>query len=252
MRYYPSQIKENAQKLRKNGWSLGEISLKIEVPKNTVSGWVKNIRLTKQQIKRIKEKIVNSGIIGRPLALETNRKKIERWKKNIRDSVKHFESILIKNPEFGKLVCGLLYLCEGSKYPSTRCLVFGNSDPRIIRCFINLLRISFNINEEKLRCRIMYRYDQSLKELNKYWSDVTKIPLHNFYKSKPDSRTKGKSTLKADYKGICAIHYLSTNLQFELQSIGEIIIESGAGGDRTLDLLHAMQSRVPAAPQPHN
>lgn len=247
---YLSGVKQEAHDLRHKGWSIGEISLKMKIPKNTISSWVRDVQLTTQQVKRIREKITNSGIIGRSLAIAANRRKIEQWKKDVRNSVKHFENITLGNPELGKLICGLLYLCEGSKYPSTRCLVFGNSDPWIIRCFINLLRNSFNIDEEKLRCRIMYRYDQNLKELNKYWSNVTGIPLHNFYKSKPDSRTKGKSTLKNNYKGICAVHYLSTNLQFQLQSIGEIIIKSGAGGDRTLDPLPARQMLVPAELQP--
>ena len=222
----------------------------MKIPKSTLSGWAKDIELSNKQKERIKQKIIDSGKIGRPLAVAANHRKIEQWKEGVRNSVKHFENISLKNPKLGKLVCGLLYLCEGSKYPSTRCLVFGNSDPWIIRCFINLLRNSFNIDEEKLRCRIMYRYDQNLKELNEYWSNVTRIPLHNFYKSKPDSRTKGKSTLKNDYKGICAVHYLNTNLQFKLQSIGEIIIKSGAGGDRTLDPLPARQMLVPAELQP--
>lgn len=232
---YSKKIRQRARNLRFRGWSIGEINLKMGILKNTISSWVNDIQLTKQQGERIKTKIITSAAIGRHLAIAANRRKIEQWKKDVRDSVKHFENISFENPELGKLICGILYLCEGSKYPSTRCLVFSNSDSWIIRCFINLLRNSFNIDEEKLRCRIMYRYDQDLKELNKYWSNVTGIPLHNFYKSKPDSRTKGKSTLKNNYKGICALHYLSTDLQFKLQSIGEIIIKSGAGGARTLD-----------------
>ncbi len=231
---YSPKTKQKARNLRAKGWSLGEINLKMKIPKNTLSGWFKDILLSKEQNKRIEKKMLASAAIGREVASKLLREKMEKWKEDIRNSVNHFENVFLENPEFGKIVCGLLYLCEGAKYPSTRCLVFGNSDPWIIRCFINLLRNSFNIDEEKLRCRIMYRYDQNLKELNKYWSNVTGIPLHNFYNSKPDSRTKGKSTLKKDYKGICAIHYLSTNLQFELQSIGEIIIKSGAEGDRTL------------------
>ncbi len=250
MRLYPKSMKLRARHLRSNGWSLGEIHLKMNIPKSTFSGWVKDILLTEKQKERIKQKIITSGDIGRPLAVKVNREKIEKWKSDIREKVKRYGQLATKDPEINKLICGVLYLCEGAKYPSTRCLVFGNSDPWIIRCFINLLRNSFNIDEEKLRCRIMYRYDQNLKELNKYWSNVTGIPLHNFYKSKPDSRTKGKSTLKNDYKGICAVHYLSTNLQFKLQSIGEIIIKSGAGGDRTLGPLPARQMLVPAELQP--
>lgn len=249
---YPEKIKQKVRNLRRAGYSIGEIGLQMKIPRNTISGWVKDIRLTERQKERINAKIADSLVIGRSLALEANRRKIERWKKDIRRSVKHFADIPLKNPEIGKLICSLLYLCEGARYPSTRCLVFSNSDAGIIRCFINLLRSSFNIEEDKLRCRVMYRCDQDLEELNKYWSKITKIPLFNFYKSKPDRRTKGRATLKKGYKGICAVHYLSTGLQFQLQSIGEIIINGGAGGDRTLGPLHAMQVLVPAELQPHN
>ena len=251
LKTYSKLTKDKARKLRHDGWSLGEINLKMKVPKNTISGWVKDIRLTNQQAKRIREKIVNSGIIGRPLAVQVNRKKIEQWKRNIRDSVKNFENIFLKNPELGKLVCGLLYLCEGAKYPSTRGLIFANSDPEIIKCFLSLLRRFFNIREEKLRCRIMHRCDQNIKKLNKHWSRLTKIPLKQFFKTTPDKRTSGKPTLKENYKGVCSIQYSDTTLQFELQSIGELTMKSGAGGDRTLDPLHAMQMLVPAELQPH-
>lgn len=154
---YSLFIKEKARRLRTYGWSQGEIRLKMNIPKSTLSGWLKGIQLTKKQKKRIKDKVAASSGIGRSLAVAANRQKIEQWKEGIRNSVKHFKDIHLENSELGKLICGLLYLCEGSKYPSTRCLVFGNSDPWIIRCFINLLRNSFSIDEEKLRCRIMYR-----------------------------------------------------------------------------------------------
>ena len=223
-RKYSKQVKQRIRNLRSQGWSLGELGLKTGISKSTISGWVRDIRLTDKQKERIRQKIIDSGDRGRPLAVKANYEKIERWKEKIRSEVKHFGKLAVKNREIGQLICGLLYLCEGAKYPSTKCLVLGNSNPQVIRCFANLLRTSFDINENKLRCRIMYRCDQSLKELNKYWSDITGIPLSNFYKSKPDGRTKGRPTLKKDYKGICAIHYLSTDLQFRLQAIGETII----------------------------
>jgi len=203
------------------GWSLGEISLKIKIPKNTISGWVKDIKLTHKQNERIKQKIATSGAVGRMLAVKVNREKIEKWKSDIRDKVKHYENFSLTNPEVVRIICGLLYLCEGSKYPSTRCLMFGNTDPAIIRYFLKLFKKSFKIDEEKLRCRVMYRWDQNIQELKKYWSEVTGIPLHHFFKTTPDKRTRGKPTLKNNYKGVCSIQYPSTSLQFELQSIGK-------------------------------
>jgi len=69
----------------------------------------------------------------------------------------------------------------------------------------------------------MHRYDQDGKSLNRFWSRLTRIPINHFYKSYGDKRTEGKPTLKENYKGICAIQYLSVDLQYELQLIGESI-----------------------------
>ena len=227
---YSKETKQKVHNLRNRGWSLGEISLKMNIPKNTLSGWVKDIKLTKKQQKRIKQKIIASGAIGRPLAVKANREKIEKWKEGIREQVKHFGAYAFNNPEVGKLICGLLYLCEGAKYPSTRGLIFINSDPMVIRYFLNLLREFFNIREDKLRCRVMHRWDQDNKRLKRYWSKLTGIPSKHFFNNKPDIRTKGKPTKKINYKGVCAIQYSDTSLQFTLQAIGETIVKNGAGG----------------------
>jgi hypothetical protein len=225
MEVYPATIKQQAKKLRGKGWSLGEISLKMKIPKNTLSGWVRDIQLTERQKERLKQKIIVSAAIGRPLAAKANREKIEKWKENIRNKVKHFERLPLKKTEIGKLICGLLYLCEGAKYPASRFLHFGNSDSKIICFFINLLRKTYPIDEDKLRLSIGYRYDQNYEKLKSYWSDLTGIPKSKCLNAKPDIRTKGKATLRKNYKGVCRIIYYDTSLQFELQSIGETIIK---------------------------
>jgi len=204
---------------------MGEISLKIGVPKNTVSGWVRDIKLTKTKIKRIREKELSSMAIGRLIAAKLLREKMEKWKQGIREKVKYFEQFPYRDPEIGKLICGILYLCEGAKYPASRYLHFGNSDHKLIYFFINLLRKTYRLDENKLRFSIGYRFDQDYEELKGYWSNLTGIPRAKCLNGKPDKRTKGKPTLRKDYKGVCRIIYYDTSLQFELQSIGEAIIK---------------------------
>jgi hypothetical protein len=222
---YRRPIKEAARNLRSQGWSLGEICLKMHIPKNTLSGWLWDIRLTQEQKERIRQKIVKSAAIGQPLAVKANRQKLEKWKQHIKKKVKYFERLPMKNPEVGKLICGLLYLCEGAKYPTSRFLYFGNSDPNIITFFLNSLRKYYYIDESKLRFDINYRYDQNHKKLINFWSKITKIPKSKFFKKRPDTRTKGKPTLKKNYYGVGRLIYYDTSLQFELQSIGETIIK---------------------------
>jgi len=225
LRTYAKEIKQKARNLRHQGWSLGEMSQKMKIPKNTLSGWVKDIKLTKRQKERLKQKIIASGAIGRQLAVEANRKKIEKWKEGIRERAKHFGKYAYANLEMGKLICGLLYLCEGAKYPASRYLYLGNSDYRLIHFFLNLLRKIYRIDENKLRFSVGYRFDQNYGRLKNYWSNLTGIPKSKCLNSKPDKRTKGKPTMKEGYRGICRIIYYDTSLQFELQSIGETIIK---------------------------
>ncbi len=222
--------RQAARELRAQGWSLGEIALEIGIPKNTLSGWCKSIELTEAQVKRIKKKEIACAARARHLSGKTWAKKIETWKEGIRNEVKHLAKLPIKDPEISKIVCGVLYLCEGSKYPSSKCLIFANSDPAIIKYFLCTLRTTFGINEEKVHCRTGHRWDQDLGELESYWSEITAIPLSRFYRSKPDKRTRGQPTLRPDYKGVCTIQYTNTELQFKLQAIGEAIINGGAGG----------------------
>ncbi|MBU4375939.1 MAG: hypothetical protein KKD29_00495 [Candidatus Omnitrophica bacterium] len=219
----PKNIKIKAMGLRRQGFSLSEIACRIDVPKNTIQGWVKNIKLTRGQKLRLAKKAIACGNKGLQKALKRNRDKLAKWKENIRQRAVKYSNISNKRSDLAKLVCGILYLCEGAKYPSTRHLVFGSTDPRMIKLFLNLLRNNFHVDENKFRCRIMHRYDQNGDALEIYWSKLTGIPLRQFYKSYKDKRTKGKATKNKEYKGVCSVQYFSTDVQYELQSIGEAL-----------------------------
>ena len=90
----------------------------------------------------------------------------------------------------------------------------------------------------------MHRWDQDSDELIRFRSVATSIPAQQFYRSAADRRTKGAPTDKADYHGVCAIHYGDTAIQYELQAIGEMVFRGenngGADGDRTRGLDNAI------------
>lgn len=218
---YPPEIKMQAIQLRRKGYSLDELSVQLHVPKTTVQGWVRSVSLSTEARNRIHSRVVAAARIGQPLAVIANRKKIEDWKQGIREEVRAIVQNVTLSPVLGKLLCALLYICEGAKYPSTQGMRFGNSDPQMIRFFLQLLRTYFVIDEQRLRGEVGHRCDQSQKLLIQYWSKVTGIPESHFYRRKPDLRTMGKITKRQDYKGVCAVQYSSTTLQFTLQSLGE-------------------------------
>ncbi|MBL7071642.1 MAG: hypothetical protein ISS26_05690 [Candidatus Omnitrophica bacterium] len=135
--------KEKAIDLRRKGLSLAEISHKIDIPKNTVQGWVKRIKLTENQLDRLRKKEIECGKRGLSKALKVNKDRKIRWQESVRRRVEEFRTALSEKSDVSKLLCGTLYLCEGAKYPASRHLVFGNSDPRMIKLFLKLLRDNF-------------------------------------------------------------------------------------------------------------
>lgn len=223
-RHTPS-VKQQAVHLRRIGLSLDELSARLQVPKITVQNWVHAVPLSRRAQRRIHARIVEGSRHGLAIAHEANRRKLEAWKSGIREQACATIRQLRLTPAWGRALCGALYRCEGSRYPTSERMGFGNSDPRLIRLFLYLLRRYFAIDERKFRCQVIYRYDQSLDQLIRHWSAITSIPSTQFYRSQPDPRTKGKPTLRKDYRGVCYIQYMSTTLQYTLQCLGESVEE---------------------------
>ncbi len=196
----PTTVRDRAQALRSQGYTHTEIcKLLGPIPKGTVSYWLRNITLTPEQQKRVHEKIVASAAQGRPLATAAWERTIREWQQTIEVRVKKLGALPYLHAEIGKLVLGIMYLCEGAKYPSSRQLLFGNSDPEIIGTFLSLLRRYYAIAESKLHGRVMRRWDQDGVALIRFWSRITGIAPAQLYHSYPDKRTKNLRTLKLHY-----------------------------------------------------
>lgn len=130
--------------------------------------------------------------------------------------------LLLSDAQVKRIILGTLYLAEGSKGDRGG-PTFGNSDPEIIALYLSLLRSSFDLDESKFRCTLQARDGQDIQSLEKFWGDITNIPKEQFYTARIDSRGKGQLLRKPDYKGVCRIDYLSTELLYEILAIGRII-----------------------------
>lgn len=216
-----------AQYLRRQGYTYTEICDRLgRIPQGTLSYWLKDIHLNRTQRARIQAKIIASAARGRPLARKAWIKKMAKWRQHIEARAKPLELLPYENSAIGKIVCGIMYLCEGGKYPASQHVTFGNTDQTTIRGFLVLLRRYYPIDERRLRVRVTHRWDQDGMALKRYWARVTKIPVRQFYPSYADKRTKGIATQKHNYRGVCCIHYGSTDIQYELQATGEAIMKA--------------------------
>ncbi|MFA5208185.1 MAG: hypothetical protein WC428_06095 [Candidatus Paceibacterota bacterium] len=219
-----NDLKEKVITLRKKGNTYNEIisKLKVIIPKGTLSSWCRDIPLPHEYKAKLK-KLNNEALIkARICSIETS--KIVRRKEL---EMIHSENVplikTIKNKDVAKIALAMLYLGEGRKDRKRGSLLFGNSEPMVISLFLYLLRLVYDIDEKKFRCTVQCRADQNTKTLEKLWSEITKIPLSQFYKTRIDPRTIGKPTKKLDYKGVCCIDYFSSKVFAELLELPNVI-----------------------------
>ena len=217
------RYKDKAITLRQSGKTYTEIQelLIVKIPPSTLCTWFHQTQFSSQEKKRIllhsKERIRN----GNTKANATRKLAKEKRLKNIYDDNIYLKDLL-DNTDIAKIGLSILYLGEGSKH-SRGTLCLGNSNPDIIRLFLRLLKKCFPIDEKKFRCTVQHRADQDSKMLKLFWSEVTHIPLDQFYSYKPDERTISFTTKKVDYKGVCRIDYLSTAVYNEVQVIAGLL-----------------------------
>lgn len=218
---YPEEVKQKALEFRAQGFTYSEIPKLVNypIPKNTLTGWFKNITLSLEAEDRIFHRIQEGSALGRAIAWQVNRKKrkerIRKIYQKVNSEINNIDKIT------AKLCLAMLYLGEGGK--TGEFFRLGNSDPMVIKLFLKLLRSAFDIEEGKLRCHVQCRADQDIKILENYWSEVSSIPLSQFRSALVDKRTIGKPTKRLDYKGVFVVEYHSNMLFLEVKFLSDIL-----------------------------
>ncbi len=218
------ELRQEAKRLRAKGLTYREIisSLGISIPRSTLSYWFREVHLALEYQERIKKIVLENGKKARQKAWASHVIKRQNLVEKIRGEHAHFTHVF-KNRDVAKIALTMLYLGEGAKWQGHRGLMLGSSDPIIVILYIKLLKICYQIDKESLRCRISYRSDQNIEELEKFWSQILGITRKNFYKTKADPRTVGKKTANINYKGVCVITCAGTHIQIELEEIAKIL-----------------------------
>ncbi|MFA5386342.1 MAG: hypothetical protein WC297_01615 [Candidatus Paceibacterota bacterium] len=216
-----NEIKNTVQLLRRKGFTFQEIerTIKIAIPKSTLSMWCKNIKMPNFYYKKVKELNRINLATGRKIGRQKREKQFKNFLKGIKSKNRSLVKKFDKDIDVKKIALAILYLGEGAKWKGHRGLTLGSSDPIIIKLYIKLLKNVYRIPQSSLRARVSHRADQNLKNLLTFWSKITGLNRDQFYKSKPDPRTIGKPTKNKGYKGVCVISCAGTKIQLELEEI---------------------------------
>lgn len=170
--------KKKARILRKKGCSINQIVKEVGCAKSSISLWVQDIVLTKEQRKGLSERGRSvKSIEKRRMSRIANEYKKRR--KVIEEAKKDFQHISLKEL---KLIGIMLYLGEGGKTGNwSMCLA--NSDPVIIQIMMRFFKEICKVPDSKFRASIHTFAHADVEKTEKYWSQLTKIPRKQFYKT---------------------------------------------------------------------
>lgn len=197
--------KELALRLRKQGLSYSQIKNKVNVSKSSLSLWLKDFPLSKDQIDLLRGK---------------NPKRIERFRNTMRikKEAEQNEAFLKVKKEIGllsrreKIIAGLfLYWGEGTK--AANCTVaITNTDPEALHFFVNWLSL-LGVTRKQLRVVLHLYKDMDIHAEMNFWSKHLNIPVLQFRKPYIKNSRFCDITYRSGFShGTCSVLYLKKDL----------------------------------------
>lgn len=202
-------LKKEAIRLRKKGFSFREISKKLKISKSTASLWLGDVELSAEA----KDRIQSLSEAGRKNAAKTVKNRIEREDLEILKRVKESVENCSMSKSDLKVVCALLYWCEGGKTDKAK-LSFINSNPKLVEYFIDTFRKAFDIDEKRFRALIHLHEYHDIHQQTKFWSNLTRIPKKQF--SKPYNKPNTGKQKKNGYQGCISVRYYGRKIRQEM------------------------------------
>jgi len=201
--------KAKAREFRKEGKSIREITRLLNVAKSSVSVWVRDIKLTKEQELNLIER--NNGNSGPYIGSSANKEKNLEIRKKYQEEGK----IEARKKEWLFVAGCMLYWGEGSKRRNT--VGLANSDPYLLKLFLKFLYNYFDVKKEEISVFLQYHVDdgQTNEYYENFWLKELNLTKENLCKSNIDHRPrtsvhKGKGR-KCLY-GCCTVFVYRTDI----------------------------------------
>lgn len=180
--------REKALVLRLQGHSYNEIGRMLGIPKATLSNWFSGLVLPEEAQARIKKRTREGSLKG--LIKKNKLQTHQAWQRatTIRKAAKSEITRISKKDLL--LIGAALYWAEGykklvvkdGKERTHHKISFSNTDPIMIRLFIQFLSDVLEISKSKIYASVRIFEHMNEKEALRYWQRTTGLPRENFQK----------------------------------------------------------------------
>jgi transposase-like protein len=193
---------------RRDGRSVKEIARILGVSRSSVSLWVRDIELTPEQHAALRER--NPAYNGQRNGWAENARRGRLRRRAFQERGR----MLARRGNAPYLAGCMLFWAEGSRR-RTR-VEFVNSDPEMVRFFVQFLRDAFGVRPEKVvvACNLFADHEERQREIERFWLNVLELPESCLRKSTVNrySRySKKKRKNKLPY-GTCRVCVHSTEI----------------------------------------
>lgn len=189
-----TEEKNKARELRIQGIPIKKISKILNVSKSTVSLWVKDIKLTEEQIEanKLLNPIYNVSLNGAQARAEKARLQRIEFQEFGKTRAK-------ENNPLHQMGC-MLYWGEGDKNKNSCGLA--NSDPNLLKFFLKFLIESYNISTDMITFRVNCHLnnDLTIEQIENYWLNILNLPKSCL--RKPIINTKSSASKEKKDKNI--------------------------------------------------
>jgi transposase-like protein len=159
------------------GYSIKQIARLLNVSSSSVSLWVRDIELTEEQHAELRRRsaIYDGQLLGR--AVSSSRRRAQR-----RAYQEHGRALARRSDVRHAIGC-MLYWAEGTKTRNQ--IRFSNSDPEMVRTFVEFLRTYFHLDDEHIRltCHLFADHEERQREIEHFWLEVTQLPRSSLCQS---------------------------------------------------------------------
>lgn len=163
-----------------------EISREVNTSKTTVLRYIKGVEILPEYISQWAGKRGGSR---------------KRMVLKIEEALENAESLVGALTEKEKLlILSVLYWAEGNK----KDFILTNTDPDLIRVFVNILRQELKLKDDQIRVSIRVYEDLDQEKSLNFWSQIVGIPKEKFLSVNVLS---GKKQGKLEY-GMCRVRVI--------------------------------------------
>ena len=208
---YHIDTKNKIIDLRKTGLSINELNKKTGVTKSTLSLWLRDVKLSDKGKERLIKRITSARFNTAEKRKAQTRTLEQRY-------LEEAKAEIINNPNYEKIICAIMYWCEGNKSVKDG-VTFTNSDPTLISKYLELLRKSFDIDERKFHpCIHLHEYHSPDKQLA-FWSKITRIKEQQFIR--PYLKPNTGKYKREGYQGCISLRYSDNDLARRIMAVAK-------------------------------